>query len=100
MTAQLINNPWTFNPGDPSAAIVALMRMKIVQVEYVGYTSASDTVEIQNQLGQIVWAGDGKTDLDTVRSGRIGWINGLLVPVLTSQGLTNIPSGQLLIYFE
>lgn len=100
MAAQLINNPLIFNPADTSASIVFTNRMKIIQVEFAGYVDAANSCEIQNQLGQTVWYGDGKTDLDTVRSGRIGWINGLIVPANTTAGNVNIQSGRVFIYFE
>ena len=100
MAAQLIDNPLIFNPADGSATIVFKNRMKIHQIEYAGYLSANDSCEVQNQNGQTVWYGDGKVDLDTVRSGKIGWINGLVFPVNTSLGNQNTPTGRVFIYFE
>lgn len=99
MTAQLINNPFSFSPGDPSATVLFTNRMRITQIEFAGYDTATDSVEVQNSLGQIVWTSTGNADLSTVRSGCIGWIYGLLVPANTSKAVVNIPSGQLLVYF-
>ncbi len=98
--AQQINNPLSYVSTDADGSVRFTNRMKIVQVEYIAYTGATDACEIQNQLGQTVWFGDGKADLDTVRSGRIGWINGLVIPVNTLEGNPNIPTGTVIIYFE
>ena len=98
--AQLINNPLSFTVADVSAAAVFSGRMKLAQAEFLAYTSTSDTVEIQNASGQVIFSASGSADLDVVRSGKIGWVSGLIVPVTTSAGAPNIPSGKLIIYFE
>jgi hypothetical protein len=100
MAAQLITNPLIFHPGDPQSAAFFTGKMKITQVEFSGYLNATDVCEVQTVGGNTIWYADGRTDLDTVRSGKIGWVDGLKVPVTTTNGKTNIPSGQVLVYFE
>lgn len=101
MAAQLINNPFIFATADVSASVVFPGRLKIVQIEYVGYQGATDTCEVQDALGNTVWYSVGSPGWETKRSGYIGWIKGLVVPANTTLPIaTNIPTGRVLIYFE
>lgn len=100
MAAQLINNPWAFVAADVSATPFSLNRFKIAHVEFVGYTNATDTAELQDQLGNTIWYAEGDADLKSMRSDYIGWVNGIVVPANTFLGNANISSGKLLIYFE
>lgn len=100
MAAQLINNPWSFVAADSSATPASINRFCVVQVEYVGYASATDAAEVQDQLGNTIAFLQGKADLSTVRTGRIGWVNGILVPANTFLSVQNAPTGKVLIYFE
>lgn len=100
MAAQLINNPWSFVAADAGSTVVSLNRFKIAHVEFVGYQGATDTCELQDQLGNTIWYTQGAADLSSVRSEYIGWVNGIVVPANTFLGNPNIVSGKLLIYFE
>jgi hypothetical protein len=75
-------------------------RAKVTQIEFEGYLNETDACEVQNTNGKTIWYGPGRADLDTVRSGRIGWVYGLLIPVNMTNGNKNLNTGRILIYFE
>jgi len=65
--------------------------VKVGQFEWVGYTQATDVLTVTDTSGRLVWQADGKADLDTIRSGTVGWVRGGLI-------LTAMTSGILLVY--
>jgi hypothetical protein len=72
-----------------------------VQVEYVGYTAAGHFVEVYSRYGKLIARLSGASDLRTVRTGRIGWVQGFTVPTTTIPGgAANMQSGKLIVYFE
>jgi hypothetical protein len=71
-----------------------------VQIEYTDYSDYTHHVEIQDRLGRLVAYLRGKPSLETVRTGAIGWVYGLKIPVLDSDGLNNLESGRLILYYE
>lgn len=96
---QLSANPFLLD--DPIPTPLRTGKVKIRHIEWVQYTDAAHVVELQDQLGNIIWAAQGQSGLPTISNAEtIGWVNGLLLPVLTSQGITNLASGKLLIYIE
>lgn len=97
MANQLASNPWIIDT--PSNTVLFQGRMPHVQVEYVGYAAAG-VAEIQDRNGRTVAILTAATDLRTVRSGRIGWVEGLKVPTTTTAGPANLPSGKLILYYE
>jgi len=53
----------------------------IFQVEMMEYTSDSDTCDINKLNQKDFWDGNGAQDLETVRSGNLGWTNdGITIP--------------------
>lgn len=98
MANQLASNPWIVDT--PSASVLYQGNMQHAQVEYIDYQDSSHVVEVQDRNGRVVARLKGSTDLQTVRTGRMGWVYGLKVPVTDSDGNANMPSGRLLIYFE
>jgi len=98
MANQLAANPWLIDT--PSATPLFLGTMHNTQIEYIDYTADTDIVEIQDRDGRVVAVLNGAVDLRTVRTGRIGWIYGLKVPITDSLARANMPHGRILVYFE
>lgn len=102
MANQLASNPWIVDT--PSATPLYLGNMPHVQIEYVDYSAATDIVEVQNRLGRTIAMLTAASDFRTVRTGRMGWVYGVLVPLTTlnnaGTSVTNLAHGRLLIYFE
>ena len=98
MANQLSSNPWIID--STSATPYFLGTMQHAQIEYIDYTSAQHHVEVQDRLGRIIARLKGDADLHTVRTGRMGWIYGLMVPPTDSDGATNLQSGRIVVYFE
>lgn len=98
------SNPWLIDtpsalPEAPNG-LVFDNRIEHAQMEFIMYTAATDACEIQDRNGKLVAFLQGAADLRTVRTGRIGWVEGLRVPVTMSNGLPNVASGKILIYYE
>ncbi len=74
--------------------------MLVHHMEYVDYSSESDQVEVQDESGNIVAILKGNQDLNVVATFKVGWISGLLVPVLNTQGNLNMPTGRLMVYLK
>lgn len=66
--------------------------LKIQQFEFMGYGVVTDEVIVEDRNGNVIWEGHGEAALNTVRSGKVGNVNGLTVPTLTA--------GQLIVYIE
>lgn len=98
MANRLIDNPLVIDT--PSNTVLLTGRRKIIQCELEGYLNATDAVEVQTEDGNTIWYDDGRVDLDTVRSGRIGWVKGIKVPLVMTNGNPNLNTGRLMIYFE
>ena len=65
----------------------------ILQVELVGYAAGTDTGSVNRYNGKDFAHLNGNTDLETVRTGVVGWTDdGLIIP---NGGIT---SGELKIY--
>lgn len=88
MANQLAVLPWVIDTQ--SATAITASRLKILHMEFTGYTDATHKCAVTDAAGNPVWQADGRTDLDPVRSGIIGWINGLIVP--------DLDSGKLYVY--
>jgi hypothetical protein len=76
----------------PAATVIANWNIKVKQFEFFDFNGNADLVKITDQNGKIVWDGHGSADGAPVRSGTVGWVNGLIMPVLTS--------GKLMVYTE
>lgn len=98
MANQMSTNPWIVDTV--GAAILWDGILHNVQVEYIDYASADDHVEVQDRNNRIVARLKGAADLRTVRTGKIGWVQGMKVPVLDSDGNPNMGTGKVLVYFE
>lgn len=98
MANQLSANPFSLDTVGASALLTG--KVKIEQISWYGYTNISDVVELQDSSGNVIWFAAGSSDLTTLKSAHIGWVKGLLLPVLTTGGVANLASGKLLVYFR
>ncbi len=58
---------------------IAKSDVLIENIEYNGYTTATNPVVFVDKNNNIVWQCTGATDLSTIRSGKIGWSDGLFM---------------------
>lgn len=100
MANQLAANPWKIT--DVSATPIFLGNMQHAQIEYCDYSDPSHLVEVQDRYGNVIARLKGADSLTVQRTGRMGWVYGLLVPPATTDTppQANMPSGYLLVYFE
>jgi len=85
----ITGNPWIIDAADVAAVAVTVWRgaARIYQVEFMKYIADTDTCVINRFNGKDFWDGNGAADLETVRSGNVGWTNdGITIPV---GGITN-----------
>lgn len=90
--AQLSANPIKVASGDSLPVIVFKNSAKIRHIEFGGYAADADTAIIRDANGNDIALMNGATDLETVRTGNIGYVTGLTVVTCTS--------GEVTIYFE
>jgi hypothetical protein len=90
MANQLSEIPWAVDTAGGTVLYSSLI--KVAQFSFLDYAAGTDTVEVQDRNGNLVWKGNGTADLNPIDSGPIGWIDGLKVPTLSA--------GKLLIYVE
>lgn len=98
MANQLSTNPWIIDT--PSNNVLFDGRIPHIQVELVAYGTTAVVAEVQDRYGRMVALLDGLATGQTVRTGRIGWVQGFKVPLLTTAGGTNLSSGKLIVYYE
>jgi hypothetical protein len=65
---------------------------KIIGIDFTNYAADADTCALTDINGKPVWSVNGKADLSPVKSGNIGWVNGLI--------LTNLSAGNLIVYIK
>lgn len=68
---------------------------KIEHIEFEGYTTATDVATVTDRTGRVLWTGRGSTAFDTVKSGKIGWVEGV-----TLSALTGGSTGTIKVYIE
>ena len=102
-------NPWMITkPADlPSEGhpdgLVFDVNMEHCQIELIAYEDEGTIAEVQDRDGKVVAHLKGLANGMTVRSGRIGWVNGLKIPVTTFNGEPNLKGGTdgaILVYYE
>lgn len=74
MANNITQNPWVIDTA--GAGLIWTGGAKISHIEFVGYTSDVDVCVVKNQAGQVICQLNGSDDLEEVRSGKIGWIQG------------------------
>lgn len=90
MANVLTANPWVVDTA--SATPIFKTYAKIRHIEFADYALDTDNCLVTDQNGVRVFSENGAADLRNVRSGHIGWVNGVIVPTLTS--------GKVYIYTE
>lgn len=66
----------------------------IWEISFSEYVAQGNSCLLQRLNGKELWYGSGAADLETVRSGHVGTVQGIRVPVL------GITSGEVRIYFK
>lgn len=91
MAVDVSGNPWTVNAVDASATPIWKGEVFIDNIEFMLYAFDTDVCVITDLAGRVVWNGNGAADLETVRSGKIGWVHGgLIVSSITTSGTVRI----------
>jgi hypothetical protein len=92
MANHLAQNPMNIDTPGPNPIVKGAF--KIRHIEFVGFASDTDSAIVTNGNGRIIAelvgasaGGDG-----AVRTGNVGWVDGIIVPTLTA--------GVVLIFFE
>lgn len=76
MANDIAANPWSLDTV--GATIIWPSWIKVAHFEMIDYTVDTDTVQLQDRNGRVVWEGNGASDLRPIVSMRVGWINGLV----------------------
>lgn len=93
MANQLATNPLFLDT--PGAAILIPRRIKINNIEFLGYAVATDEIHLTDENGNNVWDSVGSTNFNVQRSGHVGWVNGLIFASLTLGS-----TGYVKVYFD
>lgn len=75
MANVLSGNPWTLDTV--SAIPFWTGQIDVLYIEMIDYTLDTDTVQLKDGFGRVVWEGNGAADLEPVRSGHVGWVHGM-----------------------
>ena len=103
MANQLSLNPWVIDTTVGTLAAPVILypgNIRHGQIEYVEYTAATDFCAVFDRYGHLVAYLHGESTLRTVRTGMIGWVYGMQVPTQNELGVTNLPSGKIIFYYE
>lgn len=90
MANRLTENPFVIDTA--GATVLFKGNINVDYFEFSGYALDTDNVIVNDNSGNLVWQENGASDLRNVRSGHVGWIQGLTVPTLSS--------GKLLVFFK
>lgn len=74
----------------PGATVLWPAQLNVEHFEFVNYAAQGNQVVIQGIDGKIKWSVTGAADLQEVRSGKVKWINGLV--------LSTLSAGKVLVY--
>lgn len=78
MANDIAGSPWVLDT--PNASVILWRsRVNIEHVEFVSYASQGSVVELRDINGRTIWLASGANDLTEVRSGKIGWVDGLVL---------------------
>lgn len=95
MANNLTKLPWKVDT--PSDTALFTGRIFLSHITYVGSTDPAHVAEVQDKNGNLVALLSGDTILTSDH--QIEWIEGLKVPLLTTDGaVANLQSGKLLLY--
>jgi len=89
-----------FRIDTPSAAPLYTGQLEIKRIDFAGYQSSAQGVEVQDKFGNTICFLRGLVSTETVPSGLIGIVQGLMVPTTDFLGNPNLsPPGFILVYF-
>ena len=88
MANSLTTNPWVIDTA--SAALLYATNVKVLHFEFVGYAAYGSLCQVQDRFGKVIWQASGAQDLEEVRSGPVGWVHGIAVPVLDNGGVLRV----------
>jgi hypothetical protein len=88
-------NPWILDTVT-TTPVLGLNNVNVEHFEFVGYTVTSDTCQVKNGLGKVIWDAHGASDLEEVRSGKVGWTHGGLYLSALTPGST----GKVKVYIK
>src|SRR5262245_58689445 len=89
-----------FRIDTPSATPLYAGQIEIRRIDFAGYQSSAQGVEVQDKFGNTICFLRGLVSTETVPSGQIGTVQGIMVPTIDSLGNPNLqPPGYILVYF-
>jgi hypothetical protein len=87
MANDLSGRQWRLDTPTPFGSLNALLwngNIKVHHFEFSEYASQGSQAVLKDRNGKIVWSPTGAADLEEVRSGNVGWVNGLILDSLDS----------------
>ena len=94
MANDMTRNPWVLDTvGTIWGTVDQPLPCEINQVEFAGYALDTDTCELQDLDSKTIWIGNGASDLETVRSGKLGVIH-------KGVKLTTLTAGKVYVYIR
>jgi|SRR5215471_5795002 len=97
MSNRMTTSP--FKIDTPSASPLYAAQMQVERIDFAGYVSSAQGVEIQDKFGNPICFLRGLVSTETISSGRLGIVQGLMVPMTDSFGNPNLQGGMILVYF-
>lgn len=91
MANNISGRVWTLDTPE----IVYDHEVKILFIEFLNYSVSTDEIVLQDRIGRNLWDARGSLAFDVVRSGRIGWSEGL-----TFVSITPGSTGVVKVYIE
>jgi len=88
-----------FRIDSPSTSPLYTAQLEIQYIDFAGYVSSAQGVEVQDKFGNTICFLRGLVSTETIRSARIGIVQGLMVPLLDSFGNPNLQGGMILVYY-
>jgi hypothetical protein len=89
---QLAANPWKVTSADALPLIITKGSVKLRHIEFSNYAVIGDLAVVQDRFGNDITRLKGTTDIQEVRTGNIGYVDGVTI--------LSISAGEVLIYFE
>ena len=88
-----------FRIDTPQASPLYTSQLEIQHIDFAGYVSSAQGVEVQDKFGNTICFLRGLVSTETIRSAHIGIVQGLMVPVTDSFGNPNLQGGMILVYY-
>jgi hypothetical protein len=82
-----LDTPLAF--GTPGA-ILWTGNIKVAHMEFSGYSAQGNLAIVKDRNGKVVWQASGASDLEEVRSQKMGWVNGLVLDTCQGGGFVTV----------